>query len=108
MYTIKSIGVMSTAKLMGLCYFALGLLLSPFFLLIGFLQQLAGARAPLGAIAGVAFAIVLPFVYGSLGFVSGAVSALVYNLFANWVGGIKMELEPPATAIATAAGASSL
>jgi hypothetical protein len=108
MYTIKSIGVISTAKLMGLCYFACGLLLSPLFLLIGFLQQLAGTRAPLGAIAGVAFAVILPFVYGSIGFISGAVGALVYNLFANWVGGIKMELEPPTTAVATAAGASSL
>jgi hypothetical protein len=109
MYTVKSIGVFSTAKLMGLCYFAFGLLVSPFFLLMGFLQQLTGARETLGAIAGVAMAVIIPFCYAILGFIGGAVGAFLYNLFANWVGGIQVELKPPAAALAvTAAAAPSL
>jgi hypothetical protein len=110
MYTIKSIGVLSTAKLMGLCYFAFGLLLSPIFLLLGLVQQIAGTREPAGAIAGVAVAVMLPFFYGVIGFISGAVGAFIYNLFANWVGGIEIELKPPAaTALAAStAGAPAL
>jgi hypothetical protein len=109
MYTVKSIGVLSTAKLMGLCYFAFGLLLSPIFLLAGLLQQLAGARESLGTIAGVAIAVIIPFVYGIMGFIGGALSAFAYNIFATWVGGIEVELKSPATAVAvTAAAAPSL
>jgi hypothetical protein len=109
MYSVKSIGVFSTARLMGLCYFALGLLLSPFFLLVGCLQQVAGARESLGAIAGTAVAIMIPFLYAIVGFIGGAVGALLYNLFANWVGGIQVELKPPSAAVAVrAATAPSL
>ena len=34
-----------------------------------------------------------PFVYGAIGFVVGALMALLYNWVAASVGGIKMELE---------------
>jgi hypothetical protein len=37
--------------------------------------------------------IFMPIFYGIMGFVVGAIGALLYNLVANWVGGIEMEVE---------------
>ena len=34
-----------------------------------------------------------PFLYGALGFVIGAVGALLYNWIASAIGGIEMELQ---------------
>jgi len=31
--------------------------------------------------------------YGVMGFIGGAIAALLYNLFSNWVGGIEIEVE---------------
>jgi hypothetical protein len=31
--------------------------------------------------------------YGLIGFIAGALSALIYNIFAGMVGGIEMEVE---------------
>ena len=44
----------------------------------------------------IVFAIVLPFAYGGMGFVMGALTALIYNLFAKRLGGVEIELAPPA------------
>ena len=35
----------------------------------------------------------MPLIYGAMGFVGGAIGALIYNLFAKWVGGIELEME---------------
>jgi hypothetical protein len=103
MHRIKSVGVMSVAKVMGLIYGALGLLIVPIFLVIGLAssmaikqaQQATGANLPaaMGPIFAILMAIAAPIMYGLMGFVTGAISALIYNLIAGWVGGIEMELE---------------
>jgi hypothetical protein len=41
----------------------------------------------------VGFALVLPVFYGVLGFIAGLIGALLYNLFARWVGGFELQLE---------------
>jgi hypothetical protein len=38
----------------------------------------------------------MPLLYGAMGFVSGAIGALLYNALAKWVGGFELELEPQA------------
>lgn len=102
MHRIKSVGVMSVAKVMGLIYGALGLLIVPIFLVIGLASsmavkqaQAAGGNIPaaLGPVFAVMMAIGAPIMYGLIGFITGAISALIYNLIAGWVGGIEMELE---------------
>jgi hypothetical protein len=103
MHRIKSVGVMSVAKVMGLIYGALGLLVVPIFLVIGLASSMAmkqaqaatGANIPaaIGPIFAIFMAIAAPIFYGLMGFVTGAISALIYNLIAGWVGGIEMELE---------------
>jgi hypothetical protein len=94
MHVIKSVGVLSVAKIMGLVYGCLGLIFIPFFLLMGLIGSMAGAKeAAFSGVIGIVFAIFMPVVYGVMGFVMGAIGALLYNLFANWIGGIEMQVE---------------
>lgn len=97
MHTIKSVGVMSVGKIMGVIYGALGLLFLPIFLVAGIAGSLSGGRAGAFGAAGALFlAVLFPILYGVLGFVAGAIGALLYNLFANWIGGIEINLQAPA------------
>ena len=94
MRILKSVGVMSVAKVMGLLYGCLGLIFTPFFLLIGLVGSFAGqSKTPFAGIFGVVFAVLMPIIYGAMGFVMGAIGGLLYNLLARWVGGIELELE---------------
>lgn len=94
MHIIKSVGVLSVAKIMGLIYACLGLIFIPFFLLIGLLGSLAGKQeAPFAGMIGMVFAFLMPIIYGALGFIMGAISAALYNLFAKWIGGIEVQVQ---------------
>ena len=66
----------------------------PVFLLVGFAGMVAGGRnSAFSGAAGIVLALLLPILYGGLGFVMGAISALLYNLFAKWVGGIEVRVD---------------
>ncbi|MFY9742089.1 MAG: hypothetical protein WA252_06405 [Candidatus Sulfotelmatobacter sp.] len=94
MQIVKSVGVMSVAKIMGLVYGCLGLIFAPFFLLIGLLGSVAGGhRTPFAGALGVIFALLMPILYGLMGFLMGAIGGGLYNLFAKLVGGFEVELE---------------
>jgi hypothetical protein len=99
MHIIKSVGVLSVAKIMGLVHACMGLIFAPLFLLIGALGSLAGQnKTPFAGMFGVAFALFMPIFYGLLGFIAGAIGALLYNFFAKLVGGFELDLElQPAT-----------
>ena len=93
MVSLRAIGVMSCAKMMGAIYGCLGLIFVPLFLLGGVAGMMVGKGA--GALSGVAMlfmAIFLPILYGVLGFLAGALTAWIYNLIAGWVGGIELDL----------------
>ena len=95
MHIVKSVGVMSVAKITGLIYGCIGLLAVPFFLIAGFARMFAAndkGSFPLAGATGLLFAILAPLLYGGMGFVVGAISALIYNVAAKWVGGFEMEL----------------
>ena len=94
MKTLKSVGVMSVAKMAGAIHVALGLLLAPAFLMMGMIGSMAGQHPnPFGAIGGVALAVIAPILYGVMAFVIGAIMALLYNLVAKWIGGIELEVQ---------------
>lgn len=94
MHIVKSVGVLSVAKIMGMMYACMGLIFAPFFLLIGVMASAVGQQKnPLAGFFGVGFAIIMPFFYGAIGFIAGLIGALLYNLFARWVGGFELQLE---------------
>jgi hypothetical protein len=71
-----------------------GLIFAPLFLLFGVPGSMAGAnKFPLASIFGVGFAIFMPLLCGGMGFLVGAIGALLYNLFAKLVGGFELEIE---------------
>ncbi len=94
MQIVKSVGVLSVARIMGLIYGCLGLIFMPLFLLIGLIGSMAGQqKTPFAGVIGIFLAIFMPVLYGLFGFISGAIGALLYNVFAKWVGGFELELE---------------
>ena len=97
MHTIKSVGVLSAAKITGAIYAAMGLLFLPIFLVMGLATSMMPnheGRNPFGVIFGVFFGLFAPVIYGAMGFVFGALSAFVYNLMAKWIGGIEVQVQP--------------
>jgi hypothetical protein len=112
MRIIKSVGVLSVAKIMGLIYATLGLIFMPFLLSMAALGAIAGGgHAARGGVAAVILAVMMPILYGAIGFIMGAIGALLYNWFARWVGGIEIEVQAttapyPSVAGTTLAGGS--
>jgi hypothetical protein len=94
MHIIKSVGVLSIAKIMGLIQACIGLLFAPFFLLVGLLSSIGGQHNnPFAGAFGIVLALFMPVLYGIIGFITGAIGALLYNLFARLVGGFELEME---------------
>ena len=96
---IKRVGPMSVAKVAGVLYALIGLLIGGIFSLVmavagGFMGTQQEMPIPmLGTFFGVGAVVVLPIFYGVLGFVGGAIGALIYNLVAGWTGGIEVEIQ---------------
>ena len=93
MKEIKKVGVLSFAKIQAITGAAMGLLTGAFYALAG--VALGTNAEYLGIMAGfgIALLILLPILYGILGFVFGVLGAFIYNLIANLVGGIEVEIE---------------
>lgn len=107
MYQVKSLGVLPLAKMMAAIYGCMGLLFAPFLLLMGLVSAVAGPqRDQPPAAFFIVFAVLAPVFYAVLGFLAGLFGALIYNLFARWVGGIEMELQ--AVALSAPAAAPSM
>lgn len=112
MYVVRSVGVISVAKIMGCTYAALALIFVPFVLIAGLMGALGALAnsgshnnpiAAFGAIGVILIAILIPIFYGVMGFILGLIGALIYNLIAKWVGGFEIELQQAAPVPASAA-----
>ncbi len=101
--TIRRFGVVSVAKMYGLLMFLFGLIFGVIYglILIVFGAAISAmgpggdaAAGGIGTVAmGVGMMIGLPLFYGVLGFIMGAIGALIYNAVAGIIGGVKFELE---------------
>jgi hypothetical protein len=102
--TIRRFGVVSVAKMYGLLMFIFGLIIGViyglFFIIFGAAMSAlgpGGTDTTMGGVSsvvvGILFMIGIPVFYGIIGFISGAIGALVYNGVAGIVGGVKFELE---------------
>ena len=109
--TIRRFNVFSVAKIQGFLGFVIGLLIGVVYGLVFMIfgaaisslapQGDSQAMGGVGAIViGLIIMIAVPVFYGILGFIGGAIGALVYNLAAGVVGGLKFELEGVAPAYA--------
>jgi hypothetical protein len=96
MYSIRSLDVMSCAKLMGAIYGCLALIvLPPVVLMSGLSFLLSGSLPqPYWGLWLVLPVILAPLHYGLIGFLIGALTAWVYNFAARQIGGIQLELGP--------------
>ena len=91
---LKRITPLQLGKMLGILYGIMGLLFIPLFLMMSAFSSQLPAEQRVGVMAmGVGFAIAAPFLYAVMGFVIGALGALIYNLVARWVGGIEVEVE---------------
>ena len=93
---IKRVGPLSCAKIVGLLYIFVGLLVGGIFSLAALAGGLASntTEAPLvGAFIGVGSIIFFPVLYGCLGFISTLIGAWLYNVMAGFVGGVEMEVQ---------------
>jgi hypothetical protein len=96
MPVLVHVGVLSVAKISALFGLILGLawgiLLSLFAIAsVSVMDGMQGAGGP-GAWAGI-LVILLAALLGAIGgFISGALTAFLYNVFAGWVGGIDLDL----------------
>ena len=97
--TLNRLGVFSCAKVSGVLYAAFGFLVGLIFSFVALLGTAigiaseGGPEALIGLFFGVGAVIVLPIVYGILGFIGGAITALLYNLVAGAVGGVEVEFK---------------
>ncbi len=98
--TIKRIGILSVAKISAITGAGLGLVIGLIYGLIlmtvgaALMSQNEGAAgAGFGIIGGLAVIVIVPIFYGIIGFIFGALYALIYNIASGFVGGIELQLE---------------
>lgn len=85
---IKKIGVLSLANLLAVGYVFLGFLMGLLFTLLSFLG--VGGSGVTGLLFGSFAVIIFPIVYGILGWVSGVITAVLYNITAKITGGLEL------------------
>ena len=88
MQQIKSFGVMQTAKVVGVVDLFIGVLVAIAF----FLHRLAFHRVHHPRL--LIFLVIVPILYGIIGFVFTAIVCGFYNWVARRIGGIAIELAP--------------
>jgi len=100
---VNKMGVLSVAKIQAVIGLVVGLIIGVIYAAIILIYTLVGAslvgndaRLAVGG-GGIVFAIIaligFPIMYTIIGFVGGAIGALVYNVCARMLGGIEMEVE---------------
>jgi hypothetical protein len=96
---LKRVGILSCARICGVLYAFMGLILGAVLSMIGVFASALGTGSKelggplLGILFGVGAILALPIIYGTMGFLAGALSAALYNWVSRFVGGIQMELE---------------
>ena len=96
MQLVKRIGVGSAAKVYGLSLGILGIFVGIIYAAMFSIMGGLGDALPFsGSGLGLAMLIIVPFFYGVIGFIIGALGAAVYNLVSKKFGGLEVELSEP-------------
>ena len=86
---LKKIGVGSAAKVGGIIAAVMGLIIGIFVAL--FSMMIPGSGSELPFFSGFAAIIVLPIIYGIIGFIAYAIIAALYNFVVKFTGGVILE-----------------
>ena len=94
--TITRVGPLSVAKIAGILYAVIGLIIGAFFSLFSWVGGLAAmanndGAGGFAAIFGIGAIILAPIFYGCLGFVMTLIMAALFNVAAGIVGGVEVE-----------------
>jgi len=96
---IKRVSPFSAAKVGGVLYALLGLVIGAFVTLVSLV--LRGAMTPasdqlggsaFGMVFGAAAIVLMPICYGVLGFIMTLISAALYNFAAGFTGGVEIDV----------------
>lgn len=94
---IRRVGPLSFAKITGVLYALMGLLIGGIFSLISMVGSAFAPQGtdmgPMGMMFGAAAIIIFPIFYGVLGFIFSLIGAALYNLVAGWVGGVELDVQ---------------
>lgn len=94
---VKRVGPLSLAKISFVVYAFIGLIVGGFvalFALFGAALADAGSSGPfVGMAMGVGAIIILPILYGIIGFLAGLIGAAIYNVAAGIIGGVEVDLQ---------------
>ena len=95
MVKITKVDPFSLAKILGILYaffgLIIGILMSLFMVVPSSMMGSAGGFS--GLLMGLGVIITVPVFYGIMGFISGIIMAIPYNIIANWIGGLEVEVE---------------
>lgn len=103
---LKRIGVWSLCRVLAVWYALIGLLVGGIFTIISLVGAAAGMasgekEAAFGLLFGAGAIVAAPILYGILGLIVGALGAVFYNLTAQILGGVELDLEPIAPSAPT-------
>jgi hypothetical protein len=95
MRRIKKFGVVQTAKMAAVIYFFMGLfVVLPMWYFFRTVMMAMPEEYAVDMPFASGFAMLsIPVMYGVMGFVGVAIMCLVYNMTANWIGGIELEID---------------
>lgn len=91
MIRVKKFGVLQTAKVVAIIYVLVSLVIFLPFAMVGSMisEEFFPEFADFGAVA----LLMIPIMYGIIGFVFTAIGCVVYNMIASFTGGIEIEME---------------
>lgn len=96
---IKKIDPTSLAKVMGLLYAFLGVIIGLLFAGMGSIlsnlpmaEDDEAARTIINTVFGVGGIIFFPIFYGIIGLIARVITGFLYNLVAGWIGGVRIEV----------------
>jgi hypothetical protein len=91
---IKRIEPFQCAKVVGTIYAILGFIVGLLFTLFALMGAGALGTLPFGgAIFGIGAVVLVPLVYGCIGFIMSLIMAAIFNLAAKWMGGLEIQVE---------------
>lgn len=96
---IKKVDPFSLAKVLGVLYALLGVIIGLMFAAFGSIfsrlpiaENDQATQTMFSTFFGIGSIIFFPILYGIIGLVAGVITAALYNVVARWVGGVMIEV----------------